>query len=174
MAVSKQFTAYLEQQLKEAVGQQITLKHASSVSGGSINKAFCLHTTAGDYMMKCNSKTAFPAMFTHEANGLTAIGNTKTIAVPQIILLNDFENDSFLILEWVESVRPTAAASVALGRQLAAMHRHTDNAFGFHENNYMGSIPQSNRKHNNWAAFFVQERLQPMVQIAVDKKLLSK
>ena len=72
MEVSKQFTAYLEQQLNAATGRQIRLKHVSAVSGGSINAAFCLHTDDGDYMMKRNNKSAYPNMFANEAEGLTA------------------------------------------------------------------------------------------------------
>jgi protein-ribulosamine 3-kinase len=173
MAVSKQFTAYLEQRLNEATGQQMTLQHVSAVGGGSINEAFCLHTTAGDYMMKRNSKTAFPNMFKCEAEGLTAIANTKTVAIPKVILLDSFEDDSFLVLEWIEIIRPTPDASQTFGRQLATMHKSTAIEFGFDTDNYMGSIPQSNRKQDTWAGFFITERLQPMVKIARDKSLLN-
>ena len=174
MEVSKKFTAYLEQQLNAATGKQIRLKHVSAVSGGSINAAFCLHTDDGDYMMKRNNKSAYPNMFANEAEGLTAIKNTETIAVPQIILLDNFEDDSFLVLEWIESSRPTPEASKLLGKQLAVMHRDTADQFGFDTDNYMGSIPQSNRKHDTWSDFFINERLQPMVKIACDKNLLNK
>jgi len=174
MEVSKQFTAYLEQQLNAATGRQIRLRHVSAVSGGSINAAFCLHTDDGDYMMKRNNKSAYPNMFANEAEGLTAIKNTETIAVPQIILLDNFEDDSFLVLEWIESIQSTPDASKLLGKQLAAMHRNTADQFGFDTDNYMGSIPQSNRKHDTWSVFFINERLQPMVKIACDKNLLNK
>jgi len=173
MAVSRQFTAYLEQQLSIAIKQELRLKHVSSVSGGSINAAYCLHTTAGDYMMKRNSKSAFPGMSACESAGLAAIRKTKTIAVPQTILLDEFEDDSFLVLEWIETVGATPAAAKLLGQQLAAMHKHTANEFGFDANNYMGSLPQSNRSHTTWASFFINERLQPMVKIGVDKGLLQ-
>lgn len=174
MVVSRDFTVYLQQQLGGATGQQIRLKHVSAVSGGSINAAFCLHTDAGDYMLKRNNKNAYPNMFASEAEGLTAIKNTKTISVPSVILLDEFEDDSFLVLEWIESIRPTADASQVLGRQLAAMHKCTAIEFGFDTNNYMGSIPQSNSKQDTWVGFFITERLQPMVKIARDKSLLNK
>ncbi|MFD1256700.1 fructosamine kinase family protein [Mucilaginibacter terrae] len=174
MAISKQFTVYLEQQLGGAIGQHTRLQHVSAVSGGSINAAYCLHTSAGDYMMKRKNKSAYPNMFIREAEGLTAIKNTKTIAVPKVILLDNYEDDSFLVLEWIESMRPTPDASRLLGRQLAAMHSHTAKQFGFPQDNYMGSLIQSNSGKDTWADFFVKERLQPMVQIARDKNLLNK
>jgi len=172
MAVSRQFTAYLEQQLSGAIKQELTLKHVSSVSGGSINAAYCLHTTAGDFMMKRNTKSAFPDMFACESGGLAAIRKTQTIAVPKTILLDEFEDDSFLVLEWIEAIKSTPATAKLLGQQLAAMHRQTTDQFGFDNDNYMGSLPQSNQKHDTWAAFFVDERLLPMVKIGVDMQLL--
>ena len=90
MAVSREFTAFLEEQLSKVVNQQLKLKHVSSVSGGSINAAYCLHTPQGDYMMKWNSKSAYPGMFACEAEVLKAIRSTKTIAVPAIILQTEF------------------------------------------------------------------------------------
>lgn len=172
MAVSKEFTAYLEEQLSKVLNRQLQMKHVSAVSGGSINAAYCLHTTAGDFMMKRNSKTAYPGMFAAESAGLDTIRHTKTIAVPATILLNEFEDDSFLILEWIEAVRPNQITTKLLGQQLAAMHRHTAAEFGFNADNYMGSLPQSNKTHHTWAGFFNNERLQPMVKIAAVKGLM--
>jgi len=173
MAVSKQFTAYLEQQLSQAIKQDLKLKHVTSVSGGSINAAYCLHTTAGDYMMKRNSKHSFPGMFACESAGLTALQKTKTIAVPQTILLDEYEDDSFLILEWIEAAKATPATSYLFGQQLAALHSHTAPQFGFETDNYMGSLPQSNRKHSSWASFYINERLKPMVETSCTKQLLT-
>lgn len=172
MAISKQLAAYLEEQLSAVGKYPIQLKTIIPVSGGNINVAYCLQTNAGKYMMKLNSKQAYPGMFACESEGLKAIRNTQTIAVPEVILQNDFEQDSFLILEWIDTVRATLATSRLLGEQLAAMHRHSNEQFGFYQDNYMGSLPQSNCKHSTWQRFFIEERLQPMVQIALNKHLL--
>lgn len=37
----------------------------------------------------------------------------------------------------------------------------------------MGSIPQSNQPTNNWIDFFIQQRLQPLVEKSLSQKLLS-
>jgi protein-ribulosamine 3-kinase len=37
----------------------------------------------------------------------------------------------------------------------------------------MGSLPQSNKKHESWADFFIAERLMPMVKMAIGKRLLD-
>jgi protein-ribulosamine 3-kinase len=173
MPLQKQFLTWLESRLTEVFHQTVFISHASPVSGGSINAAWCLQTSLGKLMLKLNSKNACPDMFRLEADGLATIRNTQTIAVPKVILQDDFEDQCFLLLDWIEIGRATPEASELLGRQLAAMHRHQAAAFGLATNNYMGSLQQSNRVHNSWSAFFISERLQPMVKLGVDKRLLN-
>jgi fructosamine-3-kinase len=52
------------------------------------------------------------------------------------------------------------------GRSLARLHRHTTGYFGHELDNYMGSLPQSNKKHTSWNSFFVEERLKRQVSLA--------
>ena len=173
MALPKHLATCIESCLTDKYDNSVAIISTQPVSGGDINAAYCLQTNAGKFMLKLNSKSSYPDMFKREAEGLASIRNTQTIAVPKVILQFDFEDDSGLLMEWVEVIRATPKASQQLGRELAAMHKHSSSQFGFDTDNYMGSLPQSNRKHDTWAAFFTQERLEPMVKIAVDKKLLG-
>lgn len=155
------------------LGNKVNIINTSTVSGGSINEAYCLHTGKGKYMLKLNNKNAYPYMFACEVEGLNAIADTHTIGTPQVILQDDYADQSFLVLEWIESRRSTQKSDEALGLQLAQMHMHTSETFGFHQDNYMGSMKQSNRKHKTWADFYIEERLQPMVKAAVDYNRLK-
>jgi protein-ribulosamine 3-kinase len=114
-----------------------------------------------------------PRMFEYEASGLEAIKSSEAIATPEVILYSEFNNYSFLILDWIETKMGTAESARLLGLQLAAMHRCTVQHFGFKHNNYMGSLPQLNTRHTTWTNFFIQQRLQPIVGIALNKKLLT-
>lgn len=163
----------IKQYLSSLAGYETDVKSVTPVSGGSINAAYCITTPMEKYMLKVNSKNAYPNMFACEAAGLDAIRATKTIAVPEVIYQADVGDDSFLLLEWIETRRATDKASAELGRQLASMHCHTNDFFGFETDNYMGSLKQSNRKHANWKSFFIEERLMPMVKIAFNKHLLN-
>ncbi|MDT3401563.1 fructosamine kinase family protein [Mucilaginibacter terrae] len=173
MGFSSKLKEYIELCLTVNYGNPVNLQAVNPVSGGDINAAYCIITNAGKFMVKLNSKSAYPGMFKRESEGLTAIRNTRTIAVLEVVLQFDFEDDSCMLMEWVDASRATPAASEQLGYQLAAMHRNTAPFFGFDTDNYMGSLPQSNHKHDAWAQFFVQERLEPMMKIAIDKRLLS-
>jgi len=53
-------------------------------------------------------------------------------------------------------------------KQIANLHRHTSNIFGLDHNNYIGSLNQSNKNHNNWIDFFREERLIFQIKMARD------
>ncbi|WCT14988.1 fructosamine kinase family protein [Mucilaginibacter jinjuensis] len=174
MGLSADLKDFLQDKLSSVLNQPVQINCTKPVSGGSINQTYCLDTNTGKYMLKFNSKSAYPMMFACESIGLKTIAATHTIAVPEVILQDALEYESFLVLEWIETRKPTEKASELLGRQLAQMHKSSADYFGFESDNYMGSLPQSNKKHNTWSGFYIEERLQPMVKLAFDKRLLNK
>jgi protein-ribulosamine 3-kinase len=158
------------------IGQKLNvdIKSTSRVSGGDINDVYHLKSSDGDFLIKINSRRNFPEMFKREAEGLAAIRATNTIAVPEVVFDGEAGEESFLLMEWIETSYSTTNSLITLGRQLAQMHKHTARQFGFDVDNYMGSLHQSNNKHDTWAGFFIEERLQPMVKMALDKAELTK
>ena len=167
MTPSKAILSVVEEHLSD------TITGSRFVSGGSINIAYELQTAGGKYFLKVNHKALYPGMFAAEAEGLKLLTQTNTVKVPVIVLQGDAGNESFLLLEWVDAKRGSVQATQNLGVQLAQMHRNTADEFGLDHDNYIGSLPQSNRKHAKWSDFFIQERLQPMVSLAADKRLLE-
>lgn len=163
----------IESVLHQNLGDKNSIIVAQAVSGGSINEVFRLQTEAGNYVLKVNDAGKFPNMFALEAEGLAAIRKTKTIAVPYVIGIGNAANQSFLLLEYIETGRKTTASMQQLGLQLAQMHQNSASNFGFEKDNYMGSLPQSNRKHDTWKSFFVEERLKLMVKLAFDASFID-
>ncbi len=173
MALTTHFILQLQQELTLHEAQPVTITEAKPVSGGSINRVYCLVTGSRNYLLKLNSKTSYPFMFACEKAGLEALAAARAIAIPQVFALGDFESESYLILEWIETGTGMPASSALLGQQLAQLHHCTAAKFGFESDNYMGSLTQSNRRHSRWEDFFIRERLQPMVRIARNKDLLQ-
>lgn len=145
-----------------------------SVSGGDISSAYLLQTETERFFLKVNSKSFALTMFHAEQKGLQAIEETQTIAVPHVHLVDSFENKSFLLMDFVESKRPDTSDYQRLGEQLAKLHQCTQTDFGFPNDNFIGSLPQSNTLHNSWPEFYWLERILPQLQLALDKQLLSK
>jgi len=172
------FTGELENILHQKSGGKSSIHEIVEVPGGSINEVYRLQTAAGFFILKLNNAQQFPNMFEREAEGLEAISQTKTIAVPEVISTGHLGYNSFILMEYLETGSKTPVAMQKLGLQLAQMHRNTSSDFGFEKDNYMGSLPQSNRNHQTWKSFFVEERLKPMVKLAfdaafIDQKLVS-
>ncbi|PWK78911.1 fructosamine-3-kinase [Mucilaginibacter oryzae] len=152
----------------------VDINAVHQVSGGDINEVYRLQASDRDYLIKINNRYKYPEMFKREAEGLAAIKATETIAVPDVFWGGETEDESFLLMEWINTVQPSKHSSTDLGIQLAQMHRCTAAMFGFDTDNYMGSLHQSNKRHHTWSKFFIEERLQPMVKIGFDKQELTK
>ncbi|MFZ2162827.1 MAG: fructosamine kinase family protein [Sideroxyarcus sp.] len=137
---------------------------ATAVGGGSINEAFCLEGTNNEcYFLKLNDARHYP-MFEAEAAGLAAITATNTVRVPQPIAHGIAGDRSFLVLEYLE-LSPQGDAR-RLGKQLAALHRCKGTQFGFAQDNFIGTTPQSNTWKDNWIDFWREQRLGFQLQFA--------
>src|SRR5260221_10824604 len=91
---------HIEQALTIKLGAPCTIKNFQSIGGGCINESFFMQTTEGNFFIKWNDKSRYPGMFATEAGGLTLLKSTGAIHIPQVIIQDDFENTSFIILEW--------------------------------------------------------------------------
>ena len=113
-------------------------------------------------------------MYQAEAKGLQRLAATQTIAVPEVVLVDEHEGDAYLVMYYVKSKRPAPYDFEQLGRQLAKLHQTATNAaFGNDHDNYIGSLPQSNSSKADWPTFYVKERLLPQYKLAGHKGLLS-
>ena len=136
------------------------------VSGGDISSAYLLETQSQKFLLKVNSKSSAKTMFDAEQQGLRAIESTKTIAVPHVHLVDELDGKPFLLMDFVESRRPNAKDYTHFGRDLANMHLVSNDQFGFSSDNFIGSLPQSNAFHTDWAEFYWNERILPQLEIA--------
>lgn len=164
-------TPDLTKNLSNLINETITT--ISSVSGGDISKAFRINTPDNSYFLKVNTAANASKMFQTEAEGLQLINDTNTIKTPKVIACDTFENTSFLLLEFIDSKSASHKDFENLGHQLAELHQCTSEHFGLYEDNFIGSLPQSNKPHKTWVDFYVSERLLPQLALAKQKHLLS-
>lgn len=140
------------------------------VSGGSINRAAKLTTNRRTLFLKWND-TQPAEMFSAEAHGLRLLREAKTsLRIPEVIDLNSDKGElpGYLLMEYIEGVRGDGEASRKLGIGLAELHSVRSDAYGLDRDNFIGSLPQSNRKHTDWVSFFIEERINPQLKMAID------
>ena len=158
--------------IAEIIGEKINAFRP--VSGGDISKAFLLETSQNRYFLKVNNHQEALAMFQAEKLGLETIYKTNTIAVPEVFYCGTFENQSLLLLEYIENKSPEKKDFQKLGTKLAALHNISQTSFGFASDNYIGRLFQSNKLHLKWEDFYCHERILPQLILAKSKGLLSK
>lgn len=144
-----------------------------ALGGGSINQAFRVETSSGNYFLKYNLAKRYPGMFAFEARGLTILENAACIQVPGVLHYTETGNYSFLLLGFIKSQVPSANFWQLFGQRLALLHQKSSPDFGLDHDNYIGSLKQSNNNHLRWTEFLIGERLQPQVKLAFDESLLN-
>ena len=146
------------------------IAEARPVGGGCINPSARVQTTDGrSFFLKWNRD--HPALFAPEARGLEALARAARgtpLRVPEVVGsgAGDGGTPGWLLLEYVPEGSPSARWGEELGRGLAALHRDRGHAFGWSADNFIGSLPQSNRRRPSWADFWIEERLQPQLERA--------
>jgi len=143
------------------------------VSVGDISSAYLLETQSQKFLLKVNSKSSAKTMFDAEQQGLRAIESTKTIAVPRVHLVGELGGKAFLLMDFIESRRPNAKDYTHLGRDLAKLHLASSDQFGFSSDNFIGSLPQYNAWHADWAEFYWDERIAPQLELTRKNEALE-
>jgi fructosamine-3-kinase len=149
------------------------LKTSRPISGGDISRAFLLETATDRLFCKVHAGDEGIKMFKAEANGLKALAKSGIIQTPGVLYCEALNGDAVLILEYVHSKPPSQNEMSAFGESLARLHNLHQENFGWECGNYIGSLPQSNKKHNSWVAFYLNERLLPQFKMAEEKGLLA-
>lgn len=139
---------------------------ARAQAGGSINRALKLDSNRGPVFLKVNELAA-AAMFNAEVDGLAALARTQALAVPAVLAVGAVSDTAFLLLEYLDlSAGKTDAAARQLGRGLALQHRAAQPAFGWDQDNWIGSSRQPNSPDSDWCRFFCEQRLEHQLNLA--------
>ena len=138
--------------------------HVTPLAGGCINQTYRITSqNQQHFFVKLNTADKH-AMFDAERKGLSAIAATHTIRVPQPITDGIAGVCAFLVLENIDLI--ACGNEAFLGQQLAAMHRHCGQQFGFALSNTIGATPQQNNWHTDWINFWREQRLGFQLELA--------
>lgn len=149
-------------------GEVVETKLVSFLSGGDINQAARLSAPQGDFFVKWNSASRFPGMFEAEAKGLAVLAAANAIKIPLVIEHGIAADEAFLILEYLDTETEVSDYWEVFGAAIAKLHQTTHDSFGLDHDNYIGSLPQSNKRHDDWVSFFVEQRLEAQIRMARD------
>jgi len=158
-----------DQATVQATVQAFLPRDVTPVSGGSINGAWRLSDGERSVFVKTNRGHQALPMFEAEAEGLVALargagGGEARLRVPTPLGHGVSGSHAWLVLEWI--TLQGRGDWAAMGRGLAAMHRTTAAAHGWHRDNTIGASPQRNTRGADWAVFFADQRLGHQLDLA--------
>jgi protein-ribulosamine 3-kinase len=156
----------------ETFGREIEVKEYRMLTGGNINVAVQVNTDSGAYFIKYNTQD-LEGMFEAESRGLDLLRETKTLRIPEVVGYGRRDGRDYMVLEYIQLSRPRMNYWETLGHKLANMHRNTNDKYGLHFNNYIGSLRQSNEPNTDWVQFFIEKRLNVQAGLALYNELIS-
>ncbi len=147
------------------VGSKMTQN--SSLSGGCISDTFhCSLESGEELFVKCQPE-APQRFFALEAEGLAWLAEAEALAVPRVVGYGP----QFLALEYLAPAPHTDDFDVKFGRGLARLHKFGAPSFGWHSDNYLATLHQSNPSEKHWPTFYSESRLRPLLKQCIDSGL---
>lgn len=149
-----------------------TCASSRPIGGGCIHHGTQVHMASGQaYFLKYNAPQE-RGNFEAERLGLHLLARADALPVPEPLAVGATDGHAYLLMHWIETGRPAADYWENLGQGLALQHQHSQASFGLDHDNYIGALPQPNQPTDTWAAFFISQRLQPMIRRASQQDLL--
>lgn len=146
-----------------------TLLHIGIVGGGSINDARKIDTSAGTFFAKLNDSSAYVGMLAMEARGLNFLIEKSRFNIPKPIATGISDDIQWIIMEYIGHGAKKDDFWENFGLNLAKMHKHSNETFGFDSDNYLGNLPQKNDARKTWSEFYAEMRIGPQLKMAKDQ-----
>lgn len=147
----------------------LPIRSADYLTSGAANHVFRLKTAEDSLIMKF-CQVEHPGLFDCEAHALAHMQRAG-VNVPEVIGVSA----RFLLMSDLGPERTEIAAEdwQQLGRQLAAMHRVTQDQFGYEHDNYLGIWHQPNPLRDDWLSFYLENRVLNYLEVGKNPQVLT-
>lgn len=157
--------------IRATTGEAFKLSSSRAVAGGSINSSYVITDGTHSYFVKTNSAKRID-MFEAERDGLVEIAASGTIKVPNVICAGVDGSHSYIVMEYLDihgSHSGSTGSVEQLGIDLASMHGHTGEQYGWYRDNTIGSTSQLNTYNSSWVDFYGEHRLAYQYRLAAER-----
>lgn len=149
--------AVVAEAITGATGIPFQTAESRAQGGGCIAEARIVHGEDGRQFFVKLRRPDGRDLFGAEAFSLRMLAEVRAIRVPGVVCAGEAEGVSYLVLEALALGGRGSGAE--MGRRLAALHRHTGEAFGWEQDNFIGDTPQPNAACADWVDFYREQRL---------------
>lgn len=165
-----QMLQFLNGALLRLYGREATIVSYRPVAGGCINNGtkvkFQLNGAEQTIFLKWNQGLD-ASLFDTEVLGLQQLSKQAIFTVPEVIGQGEYLGIRYLALEYIDSQPPRSDFWQTFGRQLAQLHRVRSTQYGLDRDNFIGRLPQKNTPSTQWINFFIEQRLETQLGLAV-------
>lgn len=163
---------FFESALFKTLGQTLPVKETQFVGGGCINNTVKLVTDHDVFFLKWNEEPEND-QFEKELKGLTTLDNAGCLQVPRGLGYGRTDMKNYLLLEYIPTHAPKSNFWQDFGQKLAAQHRQQQPYFGHDYDNHIGRLPQKNGSKSDWISFFIENRLEVQLGLAIYNRLVD-
>ncbi|MCW8090630.1 fructosamine kinase family protein [Alteromonas sp. ASW11-130] len=160
---------FISEHISEQTQNDFVVQSFHRVAGGDTHDCYIVKDDTHRYFVKTSTALTIDA-FSREAEGLSAIRGTNTLACPRVICTGEVTTNevpvAYLVLQHIKFQSGSFDQWSTLGEQLATMHQSTTaiEQFGWPHPNYLGATLQQNTQTESWAHFFAEHRIGAMLE----------
>jgi protein-ribulosamine 3-kinase len=163
---------FIESILKDSLGEATELDDFQFLYCGNFNLAARVTTKEGKFFIKWN-KGDHEGMFESEAKSMELLRKTNTVNVPKVYGFGKKDDGAYLMLDFVADAKKKPDFWQEFGRKLAELHQNTNDKFGLHFHNYIGSLRQINDYYTDGVQFYLEKRLITQMERAYKAKIID-
>ncbi|WJG07971.1 fructosamine kinase family protein [Aliiglaciecola sp. LCG003] len=160
---------FISDQISQKIHQDFICNDIREISEGDSHSAYRLCDGRRRFFTKVISEDKYEH-FAAEIEGLEHLRQTNIFKIPEVICMGTQEGKCFLVLEFLSLSQGDDTAWFDFGSKLASLHQqHTQQMYGWQEDNFIGLTPQPNKWSKSWANFFAEQRIGFMLQMLAEK-----
>lgn len=163
---------FFNQILAKALGKSLKVLALNRKSGGCISHAAEIVTEEGAFFIKWGAASTTNT-FATEQRDLDMLQGKSSLRVPAPLSWGEMEGQYFLLMEAIEVGSNTAAYWENIGNGIAELHQHTAKDHGLLYDNFIGRLVQKNTFTSSWHQFFIEQRLNVQLELALKNKLVD-
>lgn len=156
----------IQTKIQSIYGNAVTIKSKERCYGGCINKSYIFHLTNHEKIFVKFNTPELIKSFESEAKSLSIIKNTSLFDVPIPISTGIENNESYLMLSYIEEGRKKKTFFEDFAVKLNSLHNNTSTSFGYESDGTDGPILKPNTPNKSWIDFFRSTRLEYQIRIA--------
>ncbi|WP_340677381.1 fructosamine kinase family protein [Paraglaciecola sp.] len=160
---------FISDEIAKNIEREFICDDIREITSGHTHKAFKITDGRLRFFVKINENAQL-ANFKAEIEGLEHLQKTQLFKIPNVICSGLISDKAFLVLEFLTLTQGNNNNWDQFGQALANQHKlHTQDMYGWQEDNFIGMSPQVNQWHKKWNTFFAEQRIGFMLQLLAEK-----